>query len=527
MEREKMRGLISGFTSTRTFREGSVGLLILGGLGAFGVILLWLNRISPGNNSYKAIVEFANAGGMQKGAPVRYRGVKVGSISQVITGANAIDVEIEINDPKLKIPADSKVEANQSGLISESIIDIIPPPNSSVPTDIAGPLDKNCNPSLIICHKSSRLKGAIGISVDELIRQSYVFAERYNNKEFYENVNRLLVTSADAATSVASLTKELQSVSKTFKNQFGTFSSTAVTLQRSTNELTATTTKTASQLSATASDFSVTAKQASKLLNNLDELLTTNRSALVGTLNNITQTSNQLRQTVSSLSPAVNRLTEGELLKNLELLSANAAEASANLKDASKTLNDPKNIVLLQQTLDAARVTFENTQKITSDLDELTGDPKFRQNLLQLVNGLSKLVSSTQDMQQQTKVALTLDSLKASVHKSQNNTPQPTLKAYVETPQVLTSTQEIKAVEKPKKAVISTPPSTEFITQPELLPPVEISTPSPQEKALVQPLPTAVESAENIPENPIPVTPDSSQEQLLQKLREQKVTGDR
>lgn len=67
-----MRGLMSGFTSTRMIREGSVGLLLLLGLGAFGVILLWLNRLTPGQTSYQAIVEFANAGGMQKGSPVRF-----------------------------------------------------------------------------------------------------------------------------------------------------------------------------------------------------------------------------------------------------------------------------------------------------------------------------------------------------------------------------------------------------------------------------------------------------------------------
>ena len=54
----------NSFASKRTLREGSVGLLILMGLGAFVMIVLWLNRLTPGKNSYKFIVEFANAGGM-------------------------------------------------------------------------------------------------------------------------------------------------------------------------------------------------------------------------------------------------------------------------------------------------------------------------------------------------------------------------------------------------------------------------------------------------------------------------------
>ena len=111
------------------------------------------------------------------------------------------------------------------------------------------------------------------------------------------------------------------------------------------------------------------------------------------------------------------------MLENLETLSANAAEASQQLNDITKTLNDPNNILVLQQTLDSARVTFENTQKITSDLEDLTGDTQFRQNLKELVNGLSGLVSSTEQIEQQVKFAATLDSVKANLDQPQIKTP--------------------------------------------------------------------------------------------------------
>ncbi|MFM8007568.1 MAG: MlaD family protein, partial [Dolichospermum sp.] len=228
-----MPGLMSGFTSTRMIREGSVGLLLLLGLGAFGVILLWLNRLTPGQTSYQAIVEFANAGGMQKGSSVRFRGVKVGTITSVQAKANAVDVAIQINSPDLKIPSNSLIEANQSGLISENIIDITPKsdlPKSDLPKNItAKPLDKDCNPSLIICD-GSRLKGVIGISVDEMIRKSSDFAAQYSSDKFYNNVNRTLETSANAAANIAALTKDLQSLSKSVRGQLTVFSDTATTL---------------------------------------------------------------------------------------------------------------------------------------------------------------------------------------------------------------------------------------------------------------------------------------------------------
>ncbi|MDZ8052783.1 MAG: MlaD family protein [Aulosira sp. ZfuVER01] len=450
---------------SRTVREGSVGLLVLMGLGVFGLIVVWLNRVSASRSSYKAIVEFANAGGMQKGSTVRYRGVKVGNISAIRPMPNNIEVEIEIFQPDLIIPKDVVVEANQSGLISESIVDITPKASFPPGTVAAKPLDKDCDPNLIICN-GARLKGQIGISLDELIRSTTELATVYNDPKFYRNVNRLLESSTAAATSFASLSRDLQSLTKSAKGQLNTFSSTATSVQQATTQLTATSTRTANELGSAAKQFSITATQASRLLTNLDNLVTSNRSTLVGALNNLTETSNQLRTTFTSLSPAVNRLTQGEVIKNLETLSANAAQASANLRNATNSLNDPKNAVLLQQTLDSARLTFENTQKITSDLDELTGDPKFRSNLRQLVNGLSNLVSSTQQMEQQAKVAVTLDALKASINKPDAVLPTPAIKQQTVTINSLPTA--LKSLEKNPQTTftLSTPqPSSQELLQ--------------------------------------------------------------
>jgi phospholipid/cholesterol/gamma-HCH transport system substrate-binding protein len=429
--------------SLRTVREGSVGLLFLAGLGVFGLIFLWLSRFNVAQNTYKVFVEFANAGGMQKGAIVRFRGVKVGRIVAVRPTPNNVEVEVEISQPDLIIPRNNLlIEANQSGLIAESLIDITP--KSVMPEGaIAGkPLDKNCDDTQIVCN-NSRLKGQIGISVDEALRSTTDLANTYSNEKFYNNLNRVLEQGAIAATNVAELSKNLGTLSKSAQYQLNSVSGVSNSVQRAANQVSASTTQlsasadktlvsaertlnqfgaTANQLGTTASEFRSTSTQANRLLNNLDNLVVNNRSSLVSTLNNISESSNQLKIAAGSLSPVINRLTQGELIKNFEALSTNAAIASANLRDASKTLTDPKNAVVLQQTLDSARVTFENTQKITADLDELTGDPKFRTNLRQLVNGLSGLVSSTQQIEQQVQVAQTLDMMKAS-------TQSPTLNA--------------------------------------------------------------------------------------------------
>jgi phospholipid/cholesterol/gamma-HCH transport system substrate-binding protein len=457
---------------SRTFREGSVGLLLFVGVGLFSALVLWLNRAVPGQRTYKVIVEFANAGGMQKGGAVRFRGVQVGTITNIRPSANGVDVEVEIAQPNLIIPRNVVVEANQTGLISQSIVEIMPQQQIAAGTTTGNPLSADCNANLIVCN-GTRLKGVIGISLDELIRSSNRFAALYAQPDFYANINQTLKSTSVAAQGVAQLTRELSVLSRSTQKQLGTFSATATSLQRAAdsvststgqftanaNQLTTNANQRLNQLStsanqlatnanqlttnanqrlnklsdssaqaidkfgATADQFRVTANQVNQLVGNLNELVTTNRSTLVGALNSISQTSEQLRTTVGSLSPSLNRLTQGQLIQNLETLSANAAQASTNLRDVTTALNNPNNLLVLQQTLDSARATFENAQKITSELDELTGDPTFRENLRQLVNGLSNLVSSTQQMQQQVQVAETLDSVQTAINNPQFVTP--------------------------------------------------------------------------------------------------------
>jgi phospholipid/cholesterol/gamma-HCH transport system substrate-binding protein len=454
---------------SRTVREGSVGLFFLLGLGLFAALVLWLRNAYFDNQSYKVTVAFENAAGLQIGTPVRYRGVTVGRVTDIQAGLDKVNVGIRINQPDLVIPRNVKIEANQSGLIGQNAVDIVPIGSIPANTQSIKPLDPNCkNSNLIVCNNEN-LKGQIGISLDQLIRL-------YSDEKFFNNVNTALQNASAAAVEITKLSRNLSDLSVSAKQQLTSISAAANSVGRTAdkfggttdklnrtidqfavtaNQINATANRTADQFSATANQisntadkigntadrignttnrtadqltrnvnqlttsanrtldrvgttadqFSLTARQAGDLATNLNTLVTNNQASLVATLDNLSQTSAELRTVVKDLGPAINRVTQGELIRNLETLSANAAQTSANLRDLTNTLNNPFTLLVLQQTLDSARVTFQNAQKITSDLDDLTGDPAFRNNLRNLVNGLSSLVSSTNQLQQQVEVA--------------------------------------------------------------------------------------------------------------------------
>ncbi|MEG3871059.1 MlaD family protein [Microcoleus sp. Z1_B5] len=453
---------------SRTVREGSVGFLILVGIGLFGGLVLWLRGVQVGNRSYKFAVEFASAQGMQIGTPIRYRGVAVGKITALQPGSNGVDVTLEIAPGTLVIPRDVTIEANKSGLIGESSIDITP--NSILPESLvtANPVSADCPPE-IIC-QNSRLKGQAGVTIDELIKSTVRLANFYTDPALFNNIKSLAENTANTAKGAAKLTQDLSSLTQTAQAEIKTLnqsvrgdlgslnqsvkteiaslnqslkgeasslnqslkgeastlnqslkteisaaaadvSKVAATADTSTKAVSAAAINSANAVTQAANQITLTANQ-------VNSLVATNRGSLVSTLNNINQSSQELRVAVSSLSPTINRINQGQLLNNLEVLSANAAQASSNLRDLSSQVNNPATLLLLQQTLDSARATFQNVQKITSDVDDLTGDPAFRNNIRRLFNGLGGLLGSTEQLRQQVKVTQTLAPLSEKVNAS-------------------------------------------------------------------------------------------------------------
>jgi phospholipid/cholesterol/gamma-HCH transport system substrate-binding protein len=400
-------------------REGSVGLLLLAGLGIFGAGVAWLKGLNPANRTYNVTVNFPTISGVQAGASVRYRGVTVGRIMSIKPGTNGVEVKIAISPADLIIPANIEATIDQSGLLGESIVNLTPKSETPLPQVAAKPLDGGCDQIVILCN-GSVVKGDLGISTDALVKSSIRFADTYGKPEFYNNINSLTVNSGKAAAEIAVLAKEFKVLTKAFQQEVPMLSATAASFGSAANSV-----------SALANQSGSTVARANTTLDQVNSLLVDNRGTLVSTLDNINVMSADLRNTVQQLGPTVDRLQRGQLLSNLETLSANAAVASKNLRDASQNFNNPANLATLQQTLDAARATFQNTQKITADLDEITGDPAVRKQFKDVIKGFSGLLSSTQQLQQQAQYAQMLEQQQATLQSAPANpTASPTLPSH-------------------------------------------------------------------------------------------------
>jgi phospholipid/cholesterol/gamma-HCH transport system substrate-binding protein len=380
---------------SRQGREGRLGLFILGGLAALGGSVLWLRGFTMGSSGYEVVVKFKDASGLAEGSPVRYRGATVGTVRSMQFTEEGVVAKVRIDQADLRVPKDSVFNVNQSSFLGSSSLDIVPPDGATIGTSTK-PKDGNCDRGAIVCD-GSQVQGLVGVSTEALLRESMRFTAAYSSPEFMKNLTDLTKSSTAAATEIAKVSKEFGLLAQTSRRELQTVSGTSVATMQ--------------EFSGTARSLTQTSNTANLTLAQISGLMNENRSVLVGTLENLNESSASLKLAVAKMGPAIDRVAGGQLIQNLETLSANAAIASANLRDASKSLNDPTNVVLLQQTLESARATFQNTQKLTTDLDDLMGDPKLRENLRNLINGLSKLVASSQQVEQRAAIAQQLEPL--------------------------------------------------------------------------------------------------------------------
>ena len=400
---------------SRTLREGSLGLFVILGLSLFAIAGLWLKGFQAGRTSYRFVAEFDHVAGIQAGATVRYRGVTVGRVIAIAPGPNGVDMEIEIASSDLLLPSGIKVEVNQGGFIGETAVDLLPSADLiRDPGQIARPLDNRCDSSLIICD-GDRRQGQLGVSFDQLTRSSLQFTRAFSDPVFVNELQILLRNTSGATAEISTLAKEISTLTELFQAEVQPLSTAALS--------------TTASVERAVNNIDGTVDRVNQLMDTVNGLVEENRGNVVSTLDRVSQLSDELSLSAVALRPILLRadttlstvntaLTDFErstalasidvLVANAVTLSENAAIASVNLRDLSTNLNDPDTLLQLQLTLDSARTTFENVEKITSDLDDLTGDPEFRENLRRTVNGLSGLVSATQQLDQYAQILRTI-----------------------------------------------------------------------------------------------------------------------
>ncbi|MFS8878621.1 MlaD family protein [Synechococcus sp. H55.8] len=363
---------------SRAIREGAVGLLILAGVLGFAGLFLWIYNLRFGSRGFQFTVTYPNVSGLAEGSSVRLRGVAVGRVERILPQAARVEVQVAIDQP-LAIPRDALFVTTQTGLVGETVMDILPRRDAPA---AGSPLAADCDRSQIIC-AGDRVEGTPGVDFGQLLVQVDRLVTRINNDEFFATLNATLEGITRVANSVADLSetvKEQVAALRTEDLDLSQFTSAATAIQDA-----------AGAVRGTARSFQAAADQFTLLVEQ-------NRTSLRAALENIQQVSADLQAMSSAVRPLLTdpqlQADVRQILAEVRAAAENVSQATEDLQQIAANLNDPGTLATLRQTLDSARITFQNAQKITADIDELTGDPQFRRGLRELVLGLSNLVSS-------------------------------------------------------------------------------------------------------------------------------------
>lgn len=357
---------------SRAIREGAVGLLILAGALGFAGLFLWIYNLRFGSRGFRFTVTYPNVAGLAEGSSVRLRGVAVGRVERIVPQAAQVEVQVAIDQP-LIIPRDALFITKQTGLVGETVVDILP--RGSVEGAVGSPLAADCDRSQIICD-GDVVEGTPGVDFGQLLIRLERLLARVNDDEVFSTLNATLEGITRVADSVANL-------SETLEDRVAALRTEDLDLLQFTEAARAVS-QTAASLQEAADQFTA--------------LLLENRASLRAALENIQQVSADLEAMSSAVRPLLTdpQLQEEvrQILVGARVTAENAAKATEDLRQLAAALSDPGTLATLRQTLDSARISFQNVQKITADIDELTGDPQFRRALRELVLGLSNLVSS-------------------------------------------------------------------------------------------------------------------------------------
>lgn len=129
---------------------------------------------------------------------------------------NSILVLVYIESSKIFIPKNCIIEVSQTGLLSDSVIDIIP--LEAVSSDEIINLDlfsKECYSSKFICNLSY-LYGYRGLNYDDLVRAATRISQRFDDPRFFHSFYLFIQNSLSVSNDLVYLVNDFANITNLF-----------------------------------------------------------------------------------------------------------------------------------------------------------------------------------------------------------------------------------------------------------------------------------------------------------------------
>nr|YP_009296238.1 hypothetical protein Sebd_086 [Sebdenia flabellata]AOM65173.1 hypothetical protein Sebd_086 [Sebdenia flabellata] len=144
------------------------------------------------------------------------RGINVGYIKNMKMDVNSVLVLVYIKSSNIFIPKNSIIETSQTGLLSDSVIDIIPLEKVIIEdTRNLNLFSEECHKSKFICH-SNYLYGQRGLNYDDLVRAATRISQRFDDPRFFNAFYVFLQNSLIVSDDCNNITTDIANITSLF-----------------------------------------------------------------------------------------------------------------------------------------------------------------------------------------------------------------------------------------------------------------------------------------------------------------------
>nr|YP_010903033.1 hypothetical protein P4C74_pgp146 [Hypnea pseudomusciformis]WCH55087.1 hypothetical protein [Hypnea pseudomusciformis] len=170
------------------------------------VCLCFLINMNIDKAGYSVFIEFKNAYGIREGTSIRMRGVNIGYVKKIKIDLNSILLLVFVKSTNILIPKNSIIETNQTGLLNETVIDIIPLDILKYQvTHKVNVFSQECQTSNIICHLNC-IQGERGLNYDDLVRAATRISQRFDDPSFFNIFYLFVQNSIDLSDDILNIT---------------------------------------------------------------------------------------------------------------------------------------------------------------------------------------------------------------------------------------------------------------------------------------------------------------------------------
>ncbi|MFZ0407106.1 MAG: MlaD family protein [Cyanobium sp.] len=187
----------------RSVREALVGFSLLAAAGSAFTLWLWLKGVSLSRSNWIMQARFVDAAGLAERSPVIYRGVLVGNVRRVKVTDQVVLVDLEINDPGLRLPRPVVARVGAGSLLGGDAQVSLMSAGQPLPEDTPLPRDPRCNNSRIVC-QNGRVEGVASATLSTVTDTVQNLLSQANNEKL---ITKLVAATASFETTAAETKK--------------------------------------------------------------------------------------------------------------------------------------------------------------------------------------------------------------------------------------------------------------------------------------------------------------------------------